>query len=62
MAEEYEPYGPEWAKEMMKLPKAMLISMYRKKCLEVAPLLKMPCGEPLSNAPEKGAVDTGQTA
>jgi hypothetical protein len=25
----YEPYGPEWEKEMMKLPKKMIIEMYR---------------------------------
>ena len=34
---EYEPYGSDWEKEMMKLPKKLLISMYKKKCLE--------CGE-----------------
>lgn len=26
---EFEPFGPEWEKEMMKLPKKMLIDMLR---------------------------------
>ena len=57
---EYEPYGPELEKEMMKLPKKIIISMYREKCLEVPPLPKMAYGKPLSSTPEKGAVDTGR--
>jgi len=30
--EEYEPYGDEWAKEMMRLPKAKIVEMYAKAC------------------------------
>lgn len=30
----YIPYGPEWEKEMMKLPKAILIAMLRKAFIE----------------------------
>ena len=33
--DEYIPYGPEWEKEMMKLPKSMLIKMFKSKCLEL---------------------------
>lgn len=38
---EYIPYGPEWVKEMKKLPKDFLIEMARKsfikqnKCVEL---------------------------
>jgi len=32
--EDYEPYGPEWEKEMMKLDKATLIGMLKAKGLE----------------------------
>jgi hypothetical protein len=32
--EDYEPYGPEWEKEMMKLDKAILIGMLKTKGLE----------------------------
>jgi hypothetical protein len=32
--EEYEPYGPEWEKEMMKLDKKTLIGMLKAKGLE----------------------------
>ena len=28
--EDYVPYGEEWEKEMMKLPKKFLINMYRE--------------------------------
>lgn len=28
----YTPYGPEWEAEMMKLPKAAIIDLYRKSC------------------------------
>ena len=24
----YEPYGPEWQKEMMKLPKKIIVKMF----------------------------------
>ncbi len=34
MSEPYQPYGPEWEKELMKLPKAVLISMLKKAYLE----------------------------
>jgi hypothetical protein len=32
--ENYEPYGEEWKDELMKLPKIMVINMYRNMCLE----------------------------
>ena len=28
--EDYEPYGPEWAKEMAKWPKALLIEKIKE--------------------------------
>lgn len=28
---DYVPFGPEWEKEMMKLPKQILIDMFRKR-------------------------------
>lgn len=30
--EDYEPYGPEWEKEMMKLDKKTIITMLKTKC------------------------------
>ena len=30
----YEPFGEEWKDELMKLPKIMIINMYRNVCLE----------------------------
>lgn len=30
MDDNYIPYGPVWEKEMMKLPKKFLISMFKK--------------------------------
>lgn len=30
--ENYEPYGEEWEKELMKLPKKYLINLYRNVC------------------------------
>ncbi len=30
----YVPYGPAWEKEMMKMPKAFIINMFRKIKLE----------------------------
>ena len=32
--EEYEPFGQEWQKEMMKLSKNELIHLYRIKCIK----------------------------
>ena len=32
MPEDYQLFGPEWEKEMKKLKKAVLISLYRDKC------------------------------
>ncbi len=32
MPEDYQSFGSEWEKEMMKLKKSILISMYRDKC------------------------------
>lgn len=31
----YEPFGPEWEKEMMKLPKKFIINMLRKSQLKL---------------------------
>lgn len=31
MEDNYIPFGPEWEKEMMKLPKKFLIDMIRKR-------------------------------
>jgi hypothetical protein len=31
---EYISYGEEWKDELMKLPKIMIINMYRNVCLE----------------------------
>jgi hypothetical protein len=31
-AEDYEPFGHEWEKALMKLPKAFIIELYRKQC------------------------------
>lgn len=33
--ENFIPFGPEWEKEMMKLPKKVIIDMFRTKCIEV---------------------------
>lgn len=32
--ENYVPFGEEWEKEMMKLPKKFIVEMYRKVCME----------------------------
>lgn len=32
MEDNYEPYGEEWEKEVMKLPKKMIVDMYKKVC------------------------------
>ena len=40
--EDYEPFGPEWEKEMMKLPKRMLVDMLKEKCLEIIALKQRP--------------------
>lgn len=32
--QEYEPFGLQWEKEVMKLPKKHIIDLYRKQCLE----------------------------
>jgi len=29
---DYEPFGEEWEKEMMKLPKKFLVELLKKKC------------------------------
>jgi len=36
--ENYEPFGEEWKNELMKLPKIMIINMYRNSCLELEEL------------------------
>jgi hypothetical protein len=33
--ENYIPFGEEWKDELMKLPKIMIINMYRNVCLEL---------------------------
>lgn len=33
--QDFEPFGPEWEKEMMKLPKKAIIDLYRRACQEV---------------------------
>lgn len=33
--ENYEPYGAEWEKELMKLPKKFIINMYRNVCIKL---------------------------
>lgn len=33
--ENYEPYGDEWEKEVMKLPKKMIVDMYRNVCIKL---------------------------
>jgi hypothetical protein len=35
---DYIPYGEEWKDELMKLPKIMIINMYRNVCLELEEL------------------------
>lgn len=30
---DYEPYGPEWENEVMKMTKRDIITMYREKCI-----------------------------
>jgi hypothetical protein len=32
---DYEPFGEDWEKELNKLPKKILIEMYKTKCREV---------------------------
>ena len=32
---EYVPYGEEWKNELMKMPKVVIINMYRNACLEL---------------------------
>lgn len=32
MEKDFIPYGPEWEKELMKLPKKFLIDRYREAC------------------------------
>ena len=36
--ENYKPFGEEWKNELMKLPKIMIINMYRNTCLELGEL------------------------
>lgn len=31
---DFEPFGPEWEREMMKLPKKIIIEMFKNKCKE----------------------------
>ena len=37
MKKEYEQYGPEWEKEMIKLPKKILIMMLREEYMKNIP-------------------------
>ena len=32
--EEYVPFGEEWKKELMKIPKRFIIDLYRKGCIK----------------------------
>ena len=48
---EYQPYGPEWEAEMMKLPKKQVISMLRQKCFDIERTDCPACGG-LGNAPD----------
>lgn len=34
MKKEYEPYGPDWEKEIMKLPKKVLIKLLRDEYMK----------------------------
>ena len=36
--EEYEPFGEEWKKELMKMTKPNLIEMFKKVCQDQAQL------------------------
>jgi hypothetical protein len=36
-AEDFEPFGPEWEREMMKLPKKIIIEMLKNKCNKEKP-------------------------
>jgi hypothetical protein len=38
MSEEYQPFGPEWEKEMNRFPKSVLIKLYKAKCIELIEL------------------------
>ena len=38
--ENYQPFGEEWKNELMKLPKIIIINMYRNVCLEKQELEK----------------------
>lgn len=33
-AKEFQPYGEEWEKELMKLPKKFIINLYRGVCMQ----------------------------
>ena len=33
--ENYEPFGEEWEKELMKLPKKYIINLYRNVCTQI---------------------------
>lgn len=32
--EYYEPFGEEWEKSVMRIPKATIVKMFRKVCIE----------------------------
>lgn len=34
MPENYTPYGPEWEKEVMKMPKKAIIQLYKNQCIQ----------------------------
>ncbi len=42
---EYLPYGIEWEKEMMKIPKKFIIDMVRKKQVEIDTLRMSLCNK-----------------
>ena len=33
MEENYEQFGKEWVKELIKYPKSYIIELYRKQCI-----------------------------
>jgi len=38
--QDYEPFGPEWKKELMTFKKEHLIDLFKNKCIEYANLEK----------------------
>lgn len=34
MAQDYEPFGPQWEKNVMRMTKRTIMLMYKKVCME----------------------------